>query len=256
MNRGERGHMMTPFKTDGKLLRKLAACVVVAMTATVASGYSVTANNQAGLPNEAMATLNLPKFDASVIPVGPGEWVELTGVNVAFEVRLAGARVELDNDAEYAQKATAYVSNTAQSFTSTVSLLLVGLSTINAGDFGLVASQAFDLDATTGDALGFTATGLGDYADWQPGTLAAGKAGDIHSMVWSDYVGSGDFQVSIQALYLTSATFEGENGFFQGNTPTGTFHGQVEYTYAIVPEPATMSLLGLGAIALLRKRRA
>lgn len=242
---------------EGKAFQRLLiSSVLVAVTATVASGYSVSANNQVSLPNETLATLNLPKFDASAIPVGPGEWVELTGVNVAFEVRLAGARVELDNDADYPQKGTAYVSNTAQSFSSTVSLLLAGFSTINAGDFGLTASQSFDLEATTGDALGFTATGLGDYADWQPGTLTAGNGGDIHSMVWSDYVGTGDFQVSIKSLYLTSATFEGAHGYFQGNTPSGTFYGEVEYTYVIVPEPATMSLLGMGAIALLRRRRA
>ncbi|NLX14041.1 MAG: PEP-CTERM sorting domain-containing protein [Phycisphaerales bacterium] len=239
------------------LLRRLLCVLVVFVGIGVAQAattplYTDTKN----LPNETVVTLNLPKFDASSISVGPGQWVELTGVLVDFEVRLSDARVQLDNDSEYAQGGTAYVINTPQSFASSVTLLKTDFSTINLGDFGITSSEDFDLDPTTGDAVGqFNATGLGDYANWEPGTITAGNGGNISNLVWGNYLGTGDFQVSINALYLTSATFKGELGYFEGNTPTGTFYGAVQYSYVIVPEPMTLSLVGLGALALFRKRR-
>jgi hypothetical protein len=197
------------------------------------------------LPGDAITTLHLSKFDTSL--------GTLTNVWVQVEVRLSGASVELDNDAVEAQNGTAYVINAASSLTSSVTLLKADLDTINKGDLALTATQVFALSGTTGDAVGiFNATHLGDYAHWQPGTLSSGDSGDIHSIVWDGYKGTGDFTIDVNSIYLTSATFVGEHGFFQGNTPTGELYGKVIYNY--IPEPATITLLCIGTFALLKRK--
>ena len=200
------------------------------------------------LVNDTNSTLTLSKFDTSL--------GTLTNVWVQVEVRLTNARVELDNDAATAQNGTGRVWNTANSLTSTVTLLKTDFDSINKGDLAINTTQVFALDATTGDDTDvFNATGLGDYADWQPGTLTAGDSGDIASAVWAAYQGTGNFTITVNSTFLTTATFLGSYGYFEGNTPTGALYGKVIYTYDAAPEPASLSLLALGGLALLRRRK-
>jgi len=199
------------------------------------------------LPNETDVTLHLSKFNGSLS--------DLTNIYVELELTLDGVKVELDNDATQAQEGTALVLNAVNSMSSTVALLKADSDTIDGVDLGLNVSQIFNLEATSGDTVGqFDATGAGDYAIWQPGAMNSGDSGNIHNAMWGDYVGSGDFTITVNTTYLTSATFEGNDGFFQGNTPSGEIYGKVVYTY--VPEPATLGPLALLGFYGLRKRRA
>ncbi|HOF17933.1 MAG TPA: choice-of-anchor E domain-containing protein [Phycisphaerae bacterium] len=197
--------------------------------------------------NELDTVLHLSKFDTSL--------GTLTGVWVQIELRLKNAEIEMDNDASQAQNGTGWVVNTASSLTSGVSLVKTDYDSIDKGDLAINQSQVFLLSATSGDPTGqFDATGAGDYAAWQPGVLTSGDSGNILESAWDDYKGTGVFTITVNTTYLTSATFAGSNGFFQGNTPDGELYGKVIYTY-VVPEPATLSLLALGGIALLLRRR-
>ena len=228
-----------------KFLIIFAAALFV--TAVPAFALTLMDDDTVTLPVDTDTTLYLSKFDTAM--------GTLTGVWVQVELRLSNSSVELDNDAAGAQNGTAYVINTASSLTSSVSLVKVGFSdTINNGDLTLNATHVFNLAGTTGDPIGFTATLLGDYAHWQPSTLTSGDSGNIDGAVWSGYEGTGDFTITVNTTYLTSATFVGNDGYFQGNTPNGELYGKVVYTYDPVPEPATISLLCVGALAFLKRK--
>jgi hypothetical protein len=224
----------------------LSAAVILALAAGTTQAALVLEDQETqNLPNETNITLNLSQFNGSVN--------DLTNVYVELELRLNGMEIALDNDADQAQEGTAHVLNTANSVTSTVNFLKTDLDTINTSDLTINASQVFNLTATSGDTVGqFDATGNGDYALWTPNTLTNGDSGNIHNSAWTDYVGSGDFSITINTTYLTSATFEGNDGYFQGNTPNGEVYAKVIYTY--VPEPATLGPLALLGFIGLRKR--
>jgi hypothetical protein len=255
-----RKHHIMQKKSDAALNRVLHRALVVvlslsfcmAATGSVFAGV-VSFDDTQTLPSNVNTTLTLGKFDTSL--------GTLTNVWVQLEVRLNDARVQLDNDAALAQTGTGQVLNVASPISSTVTLLKfdgVNFDSINAGDLGINVTQLFNLSATTGDAVGFTATNLGDYADWQPGTLTAGDSGNIFNGVWGGYQGTGNFTITVNSAYLAGATFNGNDGYFQGNTTNGTLYGKVVYTYAAVPEPSTLVLLALGTVglAVFARRRA
>lgn len=214
---------------------------------SAAQAASVTYTDSAALPNDVSTALSLTKFDSTL--------GTLTGVSVSFQVTLLGANVQLDNDSQYSQKGTAQVRSFVNSFNSSVTLLKSDFSSINSGDLQINASQVFTLAPTSGDAVGqFNAvTGQGDYAAWSPGALSASASGNIADAVWGQYTGIGSFTLSLNSAYFTTASFDGENGFFQGNTPTATFSASVTYTYTpatvAVPEPSTYAMI-FGVVAL------
>jgi len=237
-----------------KLTAKCAWAVVLgAILVGTVQAEIMSDSASATLINDTDITLYLDKIDLAPM-------YQLTNVYVEVEVRLSDARVQMDNDEVAAQEGTARVINTASSLTSTAVLLKTNYDTINNGDMGMSESQVYSLSETTGDPLGeFNATLDTDYANWQPGLLTAGDSGNISSSVWGSYEGTGQFSITINSTFVTSATFEGGNAYFEGNTPTGEFYAEVvyEYEYVDVPEPGTLTMLIAGLFGLLviaRKR--
>ncbi len=226
-------------------MRKLTVLIVLLVAIASASALTTDGNDTAAVPDGTLIVLNLPKFD--------GNLLDLTNIWVEVKFDLSDAAVSLDNDSVTSATGTAKVNSSFVTFDSTVTLLKVDFDSIAAGDFTVAEQQAYGLDPTTGDPTGqFDATMLGDYAHHDFGTITRQDSGDIYSSVWGEYVGSGDFQITVDASYLTGATFDGSDGYFQGSTPSGVIYAEVVYNY--IPEPATMALLGLG-LAFLRKKK-
>jgi len=69
----------------------------------------------------------------------------------------------------------------------------------------------------------------------------------------NEYVGTGDFDVSVQTTAKFTVTIEG--GFGQLQTDKGSADGNVTLTYVYIPEPASLAMLGFGSVVLLRRRR-
>lgn len=239
----------------------LALC---AMPFAASYAETVTFNDTVTLLNDTDAVINLSQFDNGV--GGVYEGATLNSVTVTFRVDVSGANVQVDNDSLTSKVATARVLNTVNSLTSTASLeQSTGFSSpvggADGGNLNFNETQIFNLDATINDTIGqFDAqVGEGDYASWSPGTLSESATGTIASSLNSDYEGAASVAYTINATYLSSASFEGEDGYFQGNTPSGEFFVSVVYDYTaavVVPEPGTYALIaGLFAFTWMAVRR-
>lgn len=227
------------------------------------AGYaaSVTYNTPlTTLNNDSNTVLTLSKFNTSL--------GVLTGVNISYYQTLSGVVVQMDNDHTATNTGTAKVLNVINSFSSSLgSTSLLGPSftaIVDAAALTVNQSQDFSLSATSGDTVGaFNVTGLSDYASWSPGTITRGGSGDVNDLFEGLYAqsGAGTFTLTSNTSYLTSATFSGPNGYFQGNTPTANVSASVTYTYTptVIPEPSTYALLGgfvaLGGTLYLRRRK-
>jgi len=234
-------------------MKKLALAITgLLIAAGTLQAATVTYTNSVTMNNDQNTTINLSQFDPSL--------GTLTAVYVKYVVSISGANVQMDNDSNLAQNGTARVQNLVNSFSSTASLLDPSFQMAVTGiDLQLNINQLFALAATSGDTVGqFNNTGNSDYASWTPGTVQAFGDGLINSLVFSQYTGLGTYGVSVNSTFSTTATFDGSSGYFQGNSPTGAFSGEVTYTYtpAPIPEPATASMLALvAAIGFLIRRR-
>ncbi|MBN1435472.1 MAG: PEP-CTERM sorting domain-containing protein [Sedimentisphaerales bacterium] len=218
-----------------------AACTVQAI---VIPSSTTGGSDSDVLPDQTNVVLTLPQFNG---PIG-----DLLSVWVHVKFDLSNATVAMDNDSVTSAVATAKITSGFVTFNSTASLLRTGTGLIEGSDFGIIQTQDFNLDASIGDPCGFDATLDVDYAFHDFGTITKEESGFIASSEWADYVGSGNFTITVKADYLAGATFQGSDGYYQGSTPNGSISAEVEYVY--VPEPMTMSLLAIGGIILNRRR--
>jgi len=226
---------------------KTKSAMLVSLFAVAGSLHAgvIAYTNSTAMNSGEEATFNLTKFDSNL--------GTLTGVYLEYAVQLSGANVQLDNDSALPQSGTAAVLNTVSNLTTSVGTTGTG---INRFALYIDASKIFNLAATTNDVIGeFNATEAGDYATWSPGILTVSSGGDVSDTDWADYIGTGQFSSTILDSFYTSASFNGSDGYFQGNTPNGLFTGTVTYTYAI-PEPASAALIAVVLVgaAWIRRR--
>lgn len=223
----------------------LMVCALGMLLSAPVFATVIGGNDTKAVPDGTTITLNLPKFNGSIS--------DLTNIWVELKFDIFNAVVEMDNDSAAIGTGTAKLNSSLTTLTSTVNLLKDNFDSINAGDYIIAASEGFTLSATTGDTIGaFNATSGNDYKFHDFGTITKQDSGNIFNGVWANYVGTGDFQITIVANYLTGATFTGSDGYFQGSTPSGEIYAEVVYTY--VPEPATILIFAIGSLISIRKK--
>ena len=227
-----------------KITKKNLFIVLLLVVAGSLQADIIKYSDSVVMQNDVDATVNLPQFDSSL--------GTLTGVYLKYSTGISGVVVEMDNDDTIAANGTARATVTLSIFTSSLNLW----GQIELGDLQVTESQLFELGATTGgddDPINeVNNTGNSDYAIWAPEILEGIGEANIVAFAMDQYIGAGTVDLTINAIFVTSATMDGSNSKFNGSTPSGEFSGDVIYTYdAVVPEPAAIGLIGLGGILTL-----
>lgn len=218
----------------------LCGILLVAAAASPAMGaLTVSYSNTYGPTGVAFSGLAvpLPKFDTSLGP--------LTKVTLELDANTDSGSIGWDNEAAITTDVTLGIG---AKVTASAPLSLIVVTAIPL-QLGSATGIAADNDGTA-DFIGtdsFTVTGgmgTDSDADFTTSSLATFEA---------TFVGE-TFDTTIDSVVENYLSTSGGYGPF--NPVPGMTDGTITVTYEYIPEPATLGLLSLGALALLRRRRA
>ena len=217
--------------------------MIKAMCVAAIIGLGATLANAATLSNNASYSGPVPSTGGDALSVDLDQFDTLGGTRVLNSVKLEittniGADVTGENDSQSDGAITLNLSGNA-------SATFGGLSPIAAvvQSVGPVAVDATD---------GFPGSGP-DFHDF--GTVSGSNADDdLLFSSFGPFIGTGTFSVPVElsgGFVLSGVSDSSLNvSDFQGDGLV-----EVTYDYEVIPEPATMTLLGLGGLAMLRRRR-
>ncbi len=175
----------------------------------------------------------------------------------------------LDNLAGWTEVSGDTTDDIARGFTGGVYRALIGQGTFDTFTAeqvlgtAIAANTAYDLAVD----IGFMSSGTGFTGDYkiELGTSTGGVFTVLSTLdstlfqsVTSEYNISTGNALTVNVLLETGATVSGDDlaiRLYKEDTTTYFGFDKVELTQAIVPEPATMSLLALGGMAMLKRRK-
>ena len=230
-----------------RILRNRGLVVVFALLASVslASAASITQTQLFGGTPSLQQTMTFDEFDDM------GGSLILLSVFVSMDLDVAGGFMVLDNDGEFGASGMYDFGADALLSSSDVSLLNTALLPVLT-KLEALTSGAFTLAANDGDALG-------DFSAIGPDSLIVtglsqtdADSGFLADLVEPQFIGTSTFDLVVDATQRSD--FGGVGGIEWAVTPV-TANGSVTVVYNYVPEPATMSLLAVGGVAALIRRR-
>lgn len=187
----------------------------------------------ANVPFSETAVASLLEFDPSI--------GTLTKVTFELFANTSSGTIAWDNEALIASDVTLGIGAevTAKALTALTAVavpLQTGTSSVDADNDGaadFIGTDSFSVTGGTGSDTDSVSTTV-------PAELAL-------------YIGTGSFDVLMSSGTETFLSTTG--GYGPIDPVTGITDGTVKVTYTYIPEPATMSLLALGGLALLRRKR-
>lgn len=231
-----------------------AALVTSASAATISFSDSTSVTESGTLQN--LNTLTLSKFDTSL--------GTLTKVEVTITLSVPSFTVVVDNDSENAANVTVGFGTLGSVlFYSSANTLDTGFNQLSGSNFSIsTQSSTFNVGAQDSDATdSFQNDSGSDNGSFTTTVVNVGQITprEINSAVWSQYTGVGNISYDIAVDLVTNLNLNSGGGpglvRFEGAIPSATYSAQVTYTYDAIPEPSAAALAGLGALALLRRRR-
>ncbi len=230
-----------------------ATLVTGASAATISFSDSVSVTESGTLQN--LNTLSLSKFDTSL--------GTLTKVEVTITLSVPSFTVVVDNDSENAANVTVGFGTLGSVLFETSASTWNGSNTLSGSNFSITTqSSTFNVGAQDSDPVDSFHNDSGpDNGSFTTTVVNVGQLSPrvIHSSVWGDYSGAGYITYDIALDLVTNLNLNSGGGpglvRFEGAIPSATYSAQVTYTYDAIPEPSAAALAGLGALALLRRRR-
>ena len=177
----------------------------------------------------------------------------LYSVEVTLGLNVSGGGLVLDNDSDTGANGIFEFGAKGSISSSDVSLLSSTLFPITA-EVEALHSDNFTLGANVDDTA-WDWSPLGpDGMQYNGGQASDSASGAIADMVFGQYIGSGTFNIDVDVIqWLDYSSVSGIECAF---TPVNALgYVDVVYGYTVVPEPVTVSLLGLGGLLIRRKRK-
>jgi len=219
--------------------------VMVLLVGSVAMGDPIIQTEPfSGIPS-LTETLTFDQFD------NVGGTLTLQSVEVIFQLEISGGQLVLDNDGLEAASGS-YEFGAKGNIASTDVSLVNGSFQPVTSELGALHDANFSLTANVGDGSGDYDPNSPDGLKYDGGTEDDSDSGFISPLVFVDYIGTGTYD--IDAVVTQWQEFGGVSGIEWAVNPVSA-SGSVTVIYNYIPEPAALSLLALGGLALIRRRK-
>jgi hypothetical protein len=226
------------------------ALIAVAVFASGAMGTTITQNLPYSDTPDYTKVLTFNQFDDL------GGTLTLQSVYVSVSLNASGGALRCDNDA--ATPASGGITFGAQAaVASSVPMIDAFFQPIfQAGDVTATGGTTLNLSADDGDVEvsgtpQFSMQGT-DYGFYIGGLASGGDAGFVNSLAFPQYTGLGTFTVTLNASQVANY---GSLGGVQAQIDPLIAGGVVTVIYNYTPEPATLGLLALTGLVVIRRRR-
>jgi hypothetical protein len=221
--------------------------MVVCLCGTAWANLIVQTQPFGGIP-ELAGSLTFNQFDDSLYT--------LNSIKVLFYLQASGGELILDNDSHLPASGNFEFGAKGNISSTDVSLLDSSLLPIP-GQVTAYNIQAFALDPNIGDVPGDYDPTPPDGLSYSGGTQDDTKSGFVGMIAWGGgtkgFIGTGTYDIDYSISQWL--TYGGIGGIEYAVNPV-TADGYVEVTYDYtIPEPATICLLGLGALSLIRRKK-